>query len=157
MIARRFCPSKICRRKAKIWLFPFGKSEKLCFSAGDQGSPLQVFLKMEFFCFSELKKELSFRGPTASGNLLEGSTTSNAVPEDSHGRFRSRGMTALFFCAVLRDSLIYFTQTYCSPAGVSSFRTSTPKTRSRMPDRQTSAGDPKAASRPFSITATRSA
>ena len=28
--------SKICRRKAKIVLFSFGKSEKLCFSAGDQ-------------------------------------------------------------------------------------------------------------------------
>jgi hypothetical protein len=27
---------KICRRKAKILLFSFGKSEKLCFSAGDQ-------------------------------------------------------------------------------------------------------------------------
>ena len=34
--------SKICRRQAKAWLFPFGKSEKHSFSAGDQGSPLQA-------------------------------------------------------------------------------------------------------------------
>jgi hypothetical protein len=36
MIARGFCVSKIHRRKAKTRLFPFGKSEKLRFSAGDQ-------------------------------------------------------------------------------------------------------------------------
>jgi hypothetical protein len=28
--------SKICRRKAKTWLFSFGKSAKLRFLAGDQ-------------------------------------------------------------------------------------------------------------------------
>jgi hypothetical protein len=36
MIARGFCSGKIHRRKAKYHYFPFGKSEKRCFSAGDQ-------------------------------------------------------------------------------------------------------------------------
>ena len=40
MVARGFCSSKIRRRQVKIWLFPFEKSEKRSFSAGDQWSPL---------------------------------------------------------------------------------------------------------------------
>ena len=41
--------SKICRRQAKLWLFPFGKSEKLRFRRAITDRPYRIKYKTRFF------------------------------------------------------------------------------------------------------------
>ena len=104
---------KIHRRKAKDRLFSCGKSEKRCFSAGDRGSPLHSHSRKTGFNKTGHRLPLSLRaegapqgglscpsGNSPSGNLLEGSSSSYAVPGDSHGAL-PLGMTDLGDCAAV--------------------------------------------------------
>ena len=83
--------SKICRRKAKIRLFSFGKSEKRSFSAGERGSPLQFFPESGFFD--------SLQSPEASASGLlfyiiffrssqKARTSSSRVAQEVHRRMQ---------------------------------------------------------------------
>jgi hypothetical protein len=59
-----FC-RKICRRKAKVHLFSFGKSGKLRFSADERCSPLQPELR------KEVRRQSKNAAPVSRGGIAD--------------------------------------------------------------------------------------